>query len=361
MGFYIRKSFSFGPLRVNISKSGLGFSAGARGARVGIDSKGRSYVHYGTGGLYYRSFVDGQGRREGSGQHGTSGLASGGVTSTGPAQPIESVDVAEMTPTSATLMLSELRKSRTRHPLPIAFLAVGCTMSLIAGLIEAPLIAIAIAAFVAVGYMWISAWIKRRGLLRVQFHLDPVTQSRYEGMVAAFDQLCSCQRIWLVESKASIRNRKVHAGASTGLSRQPVRPTRETPPGMSTNILPPMIPVGRQTLYIMPDRVLVYDKRSVGAVEYRDLLVAAVTTRFIEDEPPPADASVIDRTWRFVNRNGGPDRRFGGNRQLPVMQYAELRIASDSGLNELLLVSKWDAALAFAAAMRYLAEPSKAI
>lgn len=54
MAFYLRKGINFGPLRVNLSKSGLGLSAGVKGARIGINSQGRSYVHGGRHGLYYR-------------------------------------------------------------------------------------------------------------------------------------------------------------------------------------------------------------------------------------------------------------------------------------------------------------------
>ncbi len=54
MGFYLRKSFSAGPLRLNLSKSGLGVSLGVPGARVGISSTGRGYVQAGCGGLYFR-------------------------------------------------------------------------------------------------------------------------------------------------------------------------------------------------------------------------------------------------------------------------------------------------------------------
>ena len=57
MGFYLRKSFRMGPVRLNLSKSGLGFSAGVRGARLGVSSRGRSYVHAGRGGLYYRKML----------------------------------------------------------------------------------------------------------------------------------------------------------------------------------------------------------------------------------------------------------------------------------------------------------------
>jgi hypothetical protein len=54
MPFYIRKGLNFGPIKVNLSKSGLGLSAGVKGARLGINSQGRSYVHGGRHGLYYR-------------------------------------------------------------------------------------------------------------------------------------------------------------------------------------------------------------------------------------------------------------------------------------------------------------------
>src|SRR6185312_9893436 len=53
MGFYIRKGFSFGPLRLNLSRSGLGASFGVSGARIGVGPRG-SYIHLGRGGLYYR-------------------------------------------------------------------------------------------------------------------------------------------------------------------------------------------------------------------------------------------------------------------------------------------------------------------
>lgn len=64
MGFYLRKSFRAGPLRFNLSKSGIGVSAGATGARLGMSSTGRAYVHGGRGGLYYRKSV-GSGSKDG--------------------------------------------------------------------------------------------------------------------------------------------------------------------------------------------------------------------------------------------------------------------------------------------------------
>lgn len=58
MGFYIRKAWNLGPIRLNLSKSGLGFSFGCTGLRIGWDHKG-VYLHAGKGGIYYRTYLSG--------------------------------------------------------------------------------------------------------------------------------------------------------------------------------------------------------------------------------------------------------------------------------------------------------------
>src|SRR5574341_775266 len=58
MSFYIRKSVKFGPLRFNLSKSGIGVSFGVKGARVSTGPRG-TYVHMGSNGIYYRQKIDG--------------------------------------------------------------------------------------------------------------------------------------------------------------------------------------------------------------------------------------------------------------------------------------------------------------
>ena len=44
MGFYYRKTISVGPFRVNVGKSGVGYSIGTPGFRTGVSSRGRSYT-----------------------------------------------------------------------------------------------------------------------------------------------------------------------------------------------------------------------------------------------------------------------------------------------------------------------------
>jgi hypothetical protein len=56
MPFYIRKAFNIGPIRINLSKSGLGASVGVRGARISTGPRGPE-VHAGRYGLYYRERI----------------------------------------------------------------------------------------------------------------------------------------------------------------------------------------------------------------------------------------------------------------------------------------------------------------
>ena len=42
MGLRFRKSFSIGPIRINISKSGIGISIGVKGFRIGRSAKGKT-------------------------------------------------------------------------------------------------------------------------------------------------------------------------------------------------------------------------------------------------------------------------------------------------------------------------------
>ncbi len=59
MGWSFRRSVNLGPLRINLSRSGVGYSVGGRGFRTGVRAGGRRYstlsipgtgIRYQTGG-----------------------------------------------------------------------------------------------------------------------------------------------------------------------------------------------------------------------------------------------------------------------------------------------------------------------
>jgi hypothetical protein len=88
----------------------------------------------------------------------------------------------------------------------------------------------------------------------------------------------------------------------------------------------------------------------VAAFRYGDVEIVSKQTRFVEDSAAPSDTHVVGETWRFLNRNGGPDRRFNNNRKLPICLYGEIDLKSVSGLNERIHCSRVDVSEQFASA-----------
>src|SRR5713101_6069214 len=115
MGFYLRKSLSVGPLRFNLSKSGIGLSAGIKGFRVGTGPRG-NYVHMGIGGIYFRQALPPP--------HSTPSVPSGKRPSEQMIPPdsatveamheIESGSVLEMIDSSSAQLLQELNSKRKK-------------------------------------------------------------------------------------------------------------------------------------------------------------------------------------------------------------------------------------------------------
>jgi len=73
---------------------------------------------------------------------------------------------------------------------------------------------------------------------------------------------------------------------------------------------------------------------------YKNINYYGDVSRFIESEGVPSDAIVVDYTWRFLNKNGTPDRRFNNNYQIPICNYSVYTFHSSQGLNEKISTSK---------------------
>ena len=57
MAGFLRRSIRVGPLRLNLSKRGVGASVGVKGLRAGVDASGKPYVAGGRGGIYFRERI----------------------------------------------------------------------------------------------------------------------------------------------------------------------------------------------------------------------------------------------------------------------------------------------------------------
>lgn len=338
MGFYLRKSISVGPLRFNLSKSGVGISAGVRGLRFGVGPRG-NYVHMGRGGLYYRATLPKYQKQPN--QPNSSPSQKIPIGTHAPLQEIESADVSKIVDSSSRELLDELNRKRARMRLwPgvviffVAILGLGVFAKWPMWLLLVLLLASAVGIYAAYSY----DILEKTVVLFYEF--DPDMEATYTQLHSAANQLANCAVAWHVEAAGKVYDRKYHAGASTLISRKRTSIQKTEPPYVKTNIETIAIAVGRQTLHFFPDRVLIYDTNCVGAVGYQELSVDVNATRFIESESVPRDAEVVDRTWKYVNKSGSPDLRFKDNKELPVCRYEEMTLTSQSGLNKVLQLSR---------------------
>lgn len=333
MSFYIRKAIRVGPLRFNLSRSGIGVSGGIRGLRVGTGPRGH-YVHMGRNGLYFRQSLN-------PGAPPFPSRKPPHSAEPDDLREIESGSVLSMVDSSAGQLLEEMNSKLKRSSLlPLAIILSLAVLAVIffGG---GPLWLLVLSALLSIGAGAAASIRDRLAKTTVLFFdLEPDVETAYRQLHECFDAVAGSAGIWHILARAEVRDAKYNAGATGKVDRRSITLRARRLPYMQTNVEVPTIPAGRQILAFMPDRLLIFDPAGVGAVPY-DMLRAEVTqTRFVEDGPIPGDAKVAGRTWRYVNRNGGPDRRFRNNRELPITTYEDIHFQSDTGLNEKIQISR---------------------
>lgn len=355
MGIYLRKSIRVGPFRFNLSQSGVGVSAGIKGFRLGTGPHG-NYVHMGAGGLYYRKTLDSSPRPS---THPPSVPHDRYVTPTSSIQmrEIESGDVSAMAHSSSVELLNEIaEKERAMTTLPWAIAGTLVIMAyLLVKEFSLPVLIIGAAICVAIIFSAVHVDQLRKSVV-LFYELDPITEQAYELLLDHGTNLGRCGGVWHVSASGKVHDRKYHAGASDVIDRKTTTIGHSAPHFLKTNIQTLAMSVGHQTLYFFPDRILVFDRGSVGAVGYDELRIDVTPSRFIESATPPADAEIIGHTWRYVNKKGGPDKRFANNAQLPICRYEELHFTSRTGLNEILQLSRHGQGTGFVQAVQYLGQ-----
>jgi hypothetical protein len=184
---------------------------------------------------------------------------------------------------------------------------------------------------------------RKRFEMVLQYDMDEQFNKVYEDFNERFKSFAGSAKIWQYLNEHQTSDFKRNAGAGKLIKRSPVGgiATHRAPLRyFVTNISIPYLKLHRLELFFLPERLLIRRGTTFAAVFYKNIEISGSTTRFIEDESVPRDAQIIDQTWRYVNKRGGPDRRFNNNRQIPICAYSEYTLRSDTGIYEVITTSK---------------------
>ena len=323
MGFRYRKSINLGGgFRINLSKSGIGYSWGTKGYRVGRTARGTTRSTYSIPGTGI-SYVNESGSRNRNRSNRRNSISQ----------------------------FKEAEEGTISDALERTIRLNWIGMILLWGVLLVPVNPVLVLIPIVGAVLMIAA--HTAGRITLDYSFDPEKEDEHTRRIDAWQLLAEGEKEWQVLSEQFNSNRKVNAGAGRTLKRVVCNIQKGHPYYIKTNVDTIQIPLhNKERLIILPDKVFFVRKRKVGMIDYSDFVISTSSVRFVEHGQVPKDAQVIGQTWQYVNKNGTPDQRFKNNKQIPLCLYGQLFLRSASGLNIELQISNVQNARDFAELIR---------
>lgn len=172
--------------------------------------------------------------------------------------------------------------------------------------------------------------------VKLEIEFEPEIREQYQALVEAFKKLITSQKIWDVTSAHYQDRVAARSSASTLVKKREVRFTMKSLPDIKSDFNALYFQnTNGADLYFYPSFIVMHSNNTNFAlIGIDELIFNQNYVRFTETGIIPKDSKVIDRTWAKVNKNGTPDKRFKGNYQIPIVRYGEIKLRTNTGLNE---------------------------
>ena len=372
MGLMFRRSIRLLPaVRINLGRRGLSATIGVRGAGVTLGPRG---THLNVGlpgtGLSYRTRLDAPAQPS---RPDTPLPAAPAPTPSPSADtvplveviPFKSVDVASLGSESfsrVTALLDKLRQQRAiisaemaraesdasharRMASSLAWLRRRTAPAALASRQEY--------AAECEERLQILKEIKASLMIDVDFNVGDEAMQRFLDVVSSFDRVSHSEKIWDVTSAQRVDRVRTRSAASQSLDLRPVTVRHGADDIMATTFKPPLfVNDNGADLLIYPAFVAAQLAGRSALLDIREVDIRAEPVTFVVSEGGvPSDAEVVGSTWRYVNKNGQPDRRFANNPSLPLARYCKI-FFTGAGLNDAWMISNAESGLAFGEAVR---------
>lgn len=308
MGLRYRKSIKLGGgFRINLSKSGVGYSWGLPGFRISKSPNGtkqKTFYIPGTGLSYVKR--SSKNKKEIKPVKGN----------------IDRYEIQDLkTPTIDALyqLLENLKKLNTFSNVLLMTLPLIIINYLFAIIPSIGLI---------IKLLLLTVW-----KLDLTYEFDSFSQKKYMCLKNAIETLCKSKKIWQINSKTNIQNSKYNGGAENLIDRNTSKITKKTPYYIKHNIDIYTIKLKKGKLLFTPDKLIYIKGLNVTGADFKDIDIFAKEIKFIEAETVPIDTEVVNYTWQYINKDGTKDKRFANNARYPVCKYGEIFLKSANGIN----------------------------
>ena len=200
-------------------------------------------------------------------------------------------------------------------------------------------------------------------IFNVDDEIKEVEKQSFQDLCDSFKALQSCSKTWKVVSSA--KNTEAKSSAATTVSRSfTTLRSGQFDQLVSSYAIPTFSQSYGKTIYLYPSFAII----GQSITDFEIITVDKISTRykptrFIEEGVRPVDAKQVGTTYKYINRNGEPDRRYSNNPILPVLLYGDITLQpfwvtyqvsnSDAALRFDLAFKTWQAAYMSAKEKRY--------
>lgn len=314
MGFRYRKSINLGGgFRVNLSTKGVGYSWGVKGYRVTKTADGRTRRTVSIPGTGI-SYVD---------EHGPSRQSVQQPVPENPLDNYSDIDTVKSADveTLRSAEYEELFKIIKRNRAIQTVILVASILSIALSPVILPFGLLAFCIF------------SLASRSTIEYEFDDTERQKWETLSSAWKAVAASKSLQEITLTAKSKNTRETAGIESAYDTVKMTAGGRLPSYLKTNIKPVVFTMKDRQFAIMPDRLLVFVKNKLGALEYDEVKFDITAVGFLETGPVPKDAEVVKQVWAYANNDGSPDRRYSNNKQYPVMKYGNIVITSKSGLD----------------------------
>lgn len=349
MGFRFRKSINLGGgFRINLSKSGIGYSWGTKGFRISKTARGttrRTYSIPGTG----ISYVEEAGSRTGA--RNRNDREERGQDARKPQQPARPAYKQAVEHTMQSTAVSQINAAETdavsnalERTIRLDWIGNILLWGALLLFINPIFILLPAAGLV------LKTVSHTVGRVALEYSFDLEKEEEHIRRMDAWQLLAEGKKEWQILSARPDPGGKGGPRKGKLLERADCKIEKGCPYYIKTNVETVQIRLhGKERLIILPDKVFFVRGRNVAMVDYPDFHIRVSSIQFAETDSVPEDAQVVGHTWKYVNQNGTPDRRYKNNAQIPLCLYSLVFLRSPSVLDVELQISNVQNARDFAA------------
>lgn len=325
MGLRFRKSINLGGgFRVNLSKSGVGYSWGTKGYRVTKKATGGTRTTAsipGTGLSYVTENGKGKSKVPASANSSQNVPVSYEDNHYAPEE-IKNERADTLVSEGLEEMLASANKAlKARFRSKVCF-----WISLVLGCAYPFFFIVSVISFIY------GVYIKKKGTIVLDYTFEDEQANLVAERMKPLLNIAKSKKVWRVIQSSKVIDKKYSAGANSTIKRIKCKASASVPFPFRTNSTAVAFKAGKEALLFLPDKLFIIQGTRIGALNYSDVKTAVHGQRFIEREAVPKDATIVDYTWQYVNKSGGPDKRFRNNKKIPVCLYGEMEVTG-SGVN----------------------------